>query len=128
MSMISDKELLEKIEDISSERIELKGIKSWDMPVDSAILFNTGQRREKELATQKSREPVTKVYVVLNRMGLYTANAILSSDGVRLTNLQLVESLKEFVKTLTAENRASEAWRLAVEAGTNCGVYLYKHP
>lgn len=128
MSMISDKELLEKIEDISSERIELKGVKSWDMPVDSAILFNTGQRREEELATKKSRERVTKVYVVLNRMGLYTANAILSSDGVRLANLQLVESLKEFVKTMTAENRAFEAWRLVVDAGTNCGDYLYKHP
>ena len=91
-----------------------------------------GQSRQEELSRQNPRDPVTKVYVVIRGMGIYSADALLdglTAAGVRLTNLEMVNSIKEFIHVLSKDvDRSGAGWNMVAIANVECVDYVTKHP
>ena len=124
--------ILDMIIDMSSNGIELEGLNISLDPVVDVMLFHAGEGRQEELSRQNPRDPVTKVYVVIRDMGIYSADALLdglTSDGVRLINLEMVNSIKEFIKALDKDvDRSGAGWNMVAIADVECADYVSKHP
>lgn len=124
--------VLKRVFDMSSWGIELEGLNISLDPVVDVMLFHAGEGRQEELSRQNPRDPVTKVYVVIRGMGIYTADAVLASltaDGVRLINLKMVNSIKEFIKALgKGVDRSSAGWEMVARADVECIDYVPSHP
>ena len=124
--------ILDTIFDMSSDGIELEGLNISLDPIVDVMLFHAGQSRQEELSKQNPRDPVTKVYVVIRGMGIYSADAVLdglTAAGVRLTNLEMVNSIKEFIHVLSKDvDRSGAGWNMVAIANVECVDYVTKHP
>lgn len=124
--------ILDTIFDMSSDGIELEGLNISLDPIMDVMLFHAGQSRQEELSKQNPRDPVTKVYVAIRGMGIYSADALLdglTADGVRLTNLKMVNSIKEFIHVLSKDvDRSGAGWNMVAIANVECVDYVTKHP
>ena len=124
--------VLKRVFDMSSWGIELEGLNISLDPVVDVMLFHAGQSRQEELSKQNPRDPVTKVYVAIRDMGIYSADALLDGltpAGVRLINLKMVSSIKEFIKALDKDvDRSGAGWNMVAIADVECIDYVTKHP
>lgn len=124
--------VLKRVFDMSSWGIELEGLNISLDPVVDVMLFHAGEGRQEELTSQNPRDPVTKVYVVIRGMGIYSADALLdglTSNGVRLINLEMVNSIKEFIHVLSKDvDRSGAGWNMVAIANVECIDYVTKHP
>ena len=125
--------ILDMISEMTSNEIELEGFNSISLdPIVGVMLFHAGQSRQEELSKQNPRDPVTKVYVVIRGMGIYSADALLDGltpAGVRLINLKMVNSIKEFIKALNKDvDRSGAGWNMVAIADVECIDYVSKHP
>ena len=123
--------VLESALELTSWEIELEGLKLSLSPVVYVTLFHAGESRQEELRGQNPRDPVTKVYVVIRGMGIYSADAVLDGltpNGVRLINLEMVNSIKEFIKALCKDvDRSGAGWNMVSIASVECNDYVHKH-
>jgi translation elongation factor EF-G len=123
--------ILDTIFDMSSDGIELEGLNISLDPIVDVMLFHAGQSRQEELSKQNPRDPVTKVYVAIRGMGIYSADAVLdglTAAGVRLTNLEMVNSIKEFIHVLSKDvDRSGAGWNMVAIANVECIDYVTKH-
>lgn len=124
--------ILDTIFDMSSYGIELEGLNIGLDPIVGAMLFHAGQSRHEELTCMNPKDPVTKVYVVIRGMGIYTADAVLDGltpAGVRLTSLEMVNSIKEFIEAVNKDvDRSGAGWNMVAIADVECADYVSKHP
>jgi C4-dicarboxylate transporter len=123
--------ILDTIFDMSSDGIELEGLNISLDPIVDVMLFHAGQSRQEELSKQNPRDPVTKVYAAIRGMGIYSADAVLdglTAAGVRLTNLEMVNSIKEFIHVLSKDvDRSGAGWNMVAIANVECIDYVTKH-
>ena len=123
--------ILDTIFDMSSDGIELEGLNISLDPIVDVMLFHAGQSRQEELSKQNPRDPVTKVYVAIRGMGIYSADALLDGltpAGVRLINLKVVNSIKEFIKAMGKDvDRSGAGWNMVAIANVECSDYVLKH-
>ena len=115
-------ELTDMVLSVTSDEVELKEIPYSLDPVVNAMF---------DCQEAIGQDYVVKFYVVIRGMGLYSSNVKLDrlvASGVRLTDLQIVSSVKDFISKLDQSGRSGEGWSMVTTANVECDGYIDKHP
>ena len=120
MGLIS--ELTDMVLSVTSDEVELK-----EIPYSLDPVVNTMFDCQEAIG----QDYVVKFYVVIRGMGLYSSSVKLDrlvASGVRLTDLQIVSSVKDFISKLDQSGRSGEGWSMVTTANVECDGYVDKHP